>query len=29
MKLMLGLLAPTDGKILAGGIDIQKLGIDR
>jgi ATP-binding cassette subfamily B protein RaxB len=26
---MLGLLAPTDGKILAGGIDIQKLGIDR
>ena len=29
IKLMLGLLAPTDGKILAGGIDIQKLGIDR
>jgi ATP-binding cassette subfamily B protein RaxB len=29
LKLMLGLLAPTDGKILAGGIDIQKLGIDR
>ncbi len=29
VKLMLGLLAPTDGKILAGGIDIQKLGIDR
>jgi ATP-binding cassette, subfamily B, bacterial CvaB/MchF/RaxB len=26
---MLGLLAPTDGKIFAGGIDIQKLGIDR
>jgi ATP-binding cassette subfamily B protein RaxB len=26
---MLGLIAPTDGKILAGGIDIQKLGIDR
>jgi ATP-binding cassette, subfamily B, bacterial CvaB/MchF/RaxB len=25
---MLGLLAPTDGKILAGGIDIEKLGID-
>jgi ATP-binding cassette subfamily B protein RaxB len=29
VKLMLGLLAPTDGKVLAGGIDIQKLGIDR
>ncbi len=29
VKLMLGLLAPTDGKILAGGIDIQKLGIHR
>jgi ATP-binding cassette subfamily B protein RaxB len=29
MKLMLGLLAPTDGKILAGGVDIQKLGVDR
>ena len=29
LKLMLGLLAPTDGKMLAGGIDIQKLGIDR
>jgi len=29
LKLMLGLLAPTDGKILAGGLDIQKLGIDR
>jgi len=29
LKLMLGLLPPTDGKILAGGIDIQKLGIDR
>jgi len=29
VKLMLGLLAPTDGKILAGGLDIQKLGIDR
>ncbi|MGZ5102685.1 MAG: peptidase domain-containing ABC transporter [Usitatibacter sp.] len=29
LKLMLGLLAATDGKILAGGIDIQKLGIDR
>jgi ATP-binding cassette subfamily B protein RaxB len=29
MKLMLGLLPATDGKILAGGVDIQKLGIDR
>ncbi|HEY2630452.1 MAG TPA: peptidase domain-containing ABC transporter, partial [Usitatibacter sp.] len=29
VKLMLGLLSPTDGKILVGGIDIQKLGIDR
>jgi ATP-binding cassette, subfamily B, bacterial CvaB/MchF/RaxB len=29
VKLMLGLLGPTDGKILAGGVDIQKLGIDR
>ena len=29
LKLMLGLLHPTDGKILAGGIDIHKLGIDR
>ena len=29
LKLMLGLLPPTDGKVLAGGIDIQKLGIDR
>jgi ATP-binding cassette subfamily B protein RaxB len=29
VKLMLGLLTPTDGKILAGGVDIQKLGIDR
>jgi len=29
VKVMLGLLAPTDGKVLAGGIDIQKLGIDR
>lgn len=28
LKLMLGLLAPTDGKVLAGGIDIEKLGID-
>jgi ATP-binding cassette subfamily B protein RaxB len=29
VKLMLGLLAPTDGKIFAGNLDIQKLGIDR
>lgn len=29
MKLMLGLLHPTDGKILVGGIDIHKLGIDQ
>ena len=29
VKLMLGLLAPTDGKIFAGGLDIQRLGIDR
>jgi ATP-binding cassette subfamily B protein RaxB len=29
VKLMLGLLVPTDGQVLAGGIDIQKLGIDR
>lgn len=29
LKLMLGLLPPTDGKVLAGGIDINKLGIDR
>jgi ATP-binding cassette, subfamily B, bacterial CvaB/MchF/RaxB len=29
VKLMLGLLSPTDGHILAGGIDIHKLGIDR
>ena len=29
LKLMLGLLPPTDGKVLAGGIDIHKLGVDR
>jgi ATP-binding cassette subfamily B protein RaxB len=29
VKLMLGLLVPTDGQVLAGGVDIQKLGIDR
>lgn len=28
LKLMLGLLAPTDGKILVGGVGIEKLGID-
>jgi ATP-binding cassette subfamily B protein RaxB len=28
LKLLLGLLAPTDGKVLVGGIDIDKLGID-
>jgi ATP-binding cassette subfamily B protein RaxB len=27
MKLMLGLLQPTDGKIRAGGIDVQRLGL--
>ena len=29
VKLMLGLLTPTDGQVLVGGIDIQKLGIDQ
>jgi ATP-binding cassette subfamily B protein RaxB len=29
VKIMLGLLAPTDGKVLAGGVDIQKMGIER
>ena len=29
LKIMLGLLPPTDGKILAGGVDIQKLGSER
>jgi ATP-binding cassette, subfamily B, bacterial CvaB/MchF/RaxB len=29
LKIMLGLLTPTDGKVLAGGVDIAKLGIDR
>ena len=28
VKLMLGLLAPTDGQVLVGGVDIQKLGVD-
>jgi ATP-binding cassette subfamily B protein RaxB len=29
VKVLLGLLAPTDGKVLAGGVDIQKMGIER
>ena len=29
LKLLLGLLPPTDGKVMAGGVDIHKLGIDR
>jgi ATP-binding cassette subfamily B protein RaxB len=29
LKILLGLLAPTDGKVVAGGVDIRKLGIDR
>ncbi|HUP28753.1 MAG TPA: peptidase domain-containing ABC transporter [Usitatibacter sp.] len=29
LKLLLGLLAPTDGKVMAAGVDIEKLGIDR
>ncbi|MBX3714485.1 MAG: peptidase domain-containing ABC transporter [Burkholderiales bacterium] len=28
VKIMLGLLAPTDGQVLVGGVDIQKLGVD-
>jgi ATP-binding cassette subfamily B protein RaxB len=28
VKVMLGLLAPTDGQILVGGVDLQKLGVD-
>jgi ATP-binding cassette subfamily B protein RaxB len=27
-KIMLGLLAPTDGHVLVGGIDLQKLGVE-
>ncbi len=27
-KLMLGLLQPTDGQVLVGGVDLQKLGVD-
>jgi ATP-binding cassette subfamily B protein RaxB len=29
VKVMLGLLMPTDGKVLVGGVDIQKMGIER
>jgi ATP-binding cassette subfamily B protein RaxB len=29
VKVLLGLLAPTDGKVLAGGVDIQKMGVER
>ncbi len=28
VKIMLGLLAPTDGQVLVGGVDLQKLGVD-
>jgi ATP-binding cassette subfamily B protein RaxB len=28
VKVMLGLLAPTDGQVLVGGVDLQKLGVD-
>ena len=28
VKIMLGLLAPTDGQMLVGGVDLQKLGVD-
>jgi ATP-binding cassette subfamily B protein RaxB len=28
VKVMLGLLVPTDGQVLAGGVDLQKLGVD-
>ncbi len=28
VKIMLGLLAPTDGQVLVGGIDVQRLGVD-
>lgn len=27
-KVMLGLLAPSDGQVLVGGLDLQKLGVD-
>jgi ATP-binding cassette subfamily B protein RaxB len=28
VKIMLGLLAPTGGQVLVGGVDLQKLGVD-
>ena len=28
VKIMLGLLQPTDGQVLVGGVDLQKLGVD-
>jgi len=28
VKIMLGLLAPTDGQVLVGGIDLQRLGVE-
>jgi len=28
VKIMLGLLAPTDGQVLVGGVDLQKLGVE-
>jgi len=28
VKVMLGLLQPTDGQVLVGGVDLQKLGVD-
>ncbi len=28
VKVMLGLLAPTDGQVLVGGVDLQRLGVD-
>lgn len=28
VKVMLGLLSPTDGQVLVGGVDLQKLGVD-
>jgi ATP-binding cassette subfamily B protein RaxB len=28
VKILLGLLAPTDGQVLVGGIDLQKLGVE-
>ena len=28
VKLLLGLIAPTDGQVLVGGVDVQKLGLE-